>query len=168
MRILSFNNAQDLANQTEVLMRELAQSKQHLIRGFLPTGRSAEGFYAKLREDKYWHAKFMGLQIDEFAQPGHLFLTQLQKQIILPLGLEDQFETIDPTWNELEMKEHVRSVTSHKIDFALLGLGPNGHIGFHEPGVGDEKFMGGQVTLTEKESLEQRPALHSPSAPEVF
>ncbi len=152
MRILSFNSSEDLANQTEVLMRELAESKQDLIRGFFPTGKSAEMFYAKLRMHSYWHAKFLGLQIDEFAQPGHLFLSQLQRQIILPLGLEDQFDTIDPTWNELEMKEHILSVISHKIDFALLGLGPNGHIGFHEPGAGDQNFLGGKVILTEQSS----------------
>ena len=150
MRILSFNNAQELANKTEVLMREFCESKKDLLRGFFPTGKSAEALYANLRNDRFWQQKFQGLQIDEFAQPNHLYLSTHQSQIIQPLQLEDQFETIDPTWTEQQMNAHIQNVISHKIDFALLGFGPNGHIGFHEPGQGDQKFLGGTVNLTEQ------------------
>ncbi len=150
MRILSFNNAQELANQTEVLMREFCVAKQEVLRGFFPTGKSAETFYANLRKDSFWKHRFQGLQIDEFAQPDHLFLSTLQNQVIIPLSLEDQFETIDPEWTPQQMDSHIRNVVSHKIDFAILGLGPNGHIGFHEPNQGDQNFLGGTVTLTEQ------------------
>ncbi len=150
MKILSFNNADELASRTEVLMREFCEFKPTPLRGFFPTGRSAEALYSKLRSDPYWRHRFNGIQIDEFAQPEQLFLSQLRNQLILPLGLEDQFETIDPMWTEAQMKAHIQNVLSHPIDFALLGLGPNGHIGFHEPGRGDKTFLGGQVELTDQ------------------
>ncbi len=150
MRILSFNNTNELAARTEVLIREFSESKMTLLRGFFPTGRSAEIFYTRLSADSFWQQKFQGIQIDEFAQPDHLFLSQLQQQLIFPLGLEDQFETIDPTWSDQQMKSHIQLVLSHTIDFALLGLGPNGHIGFHEPGLGDQNYLGGQVELSEQ------------------
>ncbi len=150
MRILSFNNADELARQTEVLMREFHHELQRPLRGFFPTGRSAEDFYALLRNDPIWRQNFFGIQIDEFNQPEQLFLSQLQSQVILPLDLQEQFETLDPIWSDQEMKLHIRNVLSREIDFALLGLGPNGHIGFHEPGLGDQTFLGGQVELSEQ------------------
>ncbi len=149
MRILTLNNIEEVASQTEVLMRELFNKKKEVIRGFFPTGKSADSFYSRLRSDQFWRRKFLGLQIDEFAQNGNLFLSQLQKQLIWPLQLEEQFETIDPSWSDSEMQKHIERVTSLPIDFALLGLGPNGHIGFHEPDIGDESFAGGRVRLTE-------------------
>jgi len=148
MKILSFNNAEDLANQTEVLFRQLYDLKQRALRGFLPTGRSAEGFYRLLRATSFWKMKFQILQIDEFTQSDRLFYTSLKTQVIDPLGLENHFEAIEPSWSDEQMQTHIKQVLSLPIDFALLGLGPNGHIGFHEPGCGDQNFLGGRVRLS--------------------
>jgi glucosamine-6-phosphate deaminase len=40
-------------------------------------------------------------------------------------------------------------VLSQPVDFALLGLGPNGHIGFHEPS-DEQHFLGGRIELSEQ------------------
>jgi 6-phosphogluconolactonase/glucosamine-6-phosphate isomerase/deaminase len=47
------------------------------------------------------------------------------------------------------MKEHIQIVEKEGIDVALLGLGPNGHVGFHEPGL-KANFEGGRVMIKEE------------------
>ncbi len=149
MRILSFKNADELAAQTEVLFREMFEKKARAqLRGFFPTGKSAEKFYERLRQNPFWNKKFHLLQIDEFAQLEPVFFKTLLEQMIKPLDLD--FESINPMWDEQTMREHIIRVTSRPIDFCLLGLGPNGHVGFHEPNCGDENFMGGRVHLSEQ------------------
>ncbi len=162
MRILSFKNVDELAAQTEVLFREMyEQINKPVLRGFFPTGKSAEKLYARLRENSFWKKKFQLLQIDEFAQPEPIFFQTLLKQIIEPLELN--FEAIQASWSEDEMAQHIERVIARPIDFCLLGLGPNGHIGFHEPGCGDEDFLGGRVHLSEQ-SFQRVQAAISPWA----
>jgi 6-phosphogluconolactonase/glucosamine-6-phosphate isomerase/deaminase len=162
MRILSFKNVDALATQTEVLFREMfEQTHQPCLRGFFPTGKSAEKLYERFRANSFWKKKFQLLQIDEFAQPEPIFFQTLLKQIIEPLELN--FEAIQPLWSDDEMAQHIERVITRRIDFCLLGLGPNGHIGFHEPDCGDEDFLGGRVHLSEQ-SFQRVQAATSPWA----
>ena len=150
MRILSFKNTDELAAQTEVLFHEMHEQKaQRPLRGFFPTGKSVEKFYARLsKAQQQWQGKFQVLQIDEFAQPDGIFFAALQTQLLTPLELS--CEAIAPLWTESEMLQHIADVTARPIDFCLLGLGPNGHVGFHEPHCGGADFLGGKIYLSEQ------------------
>jgi 6-phosphogluconolactonase/glucosamine-6-phosphate isomerase/deaminase len=149
MRILPAKNDDDLSSQTEVLFRQMINNDQRILRGFFPTGRSAEGFYRRLRSQaSFWSGRFDVLQIDEFCGQENFFLRALRTSVIDPLHLS--VAAIQPFWSDEEMKNHVQKVLSRPIDFALLGLGPNGHVGFHEPGTNRGEFFGGKVELTEE------------------
>lgn len=155
MKILTLKNEEELANQTEVIFRELAEKNKRRLRGFLPTGRSVEEFYKLLRQNiAYWNDKFQVLQIDEFVGTKRFFYSKLCSELIVPLGLENHQDPIDPSWSDEEMSQHIQTVLSTPIDFALLGLGPNGHIGFHEPkeiqADNLEVFFGGRVYLSDQ------------------
>jgi len=151
MRILTFKNEQELAIRTKGLLFEILKEKKSPLRGFCPTGRSVELLYQLLREDpQNWNGKIQALQVDEFISPDRLFFTQLKQKLIDPLNLANQSSVIDPSWSEEEFTNHIQFVLSQPIDFALLGLGPNGHIGFHEPRKKEEDFFGGKIHLTEE------------------
>ena len=141
MRIINVNSATELSSQTEALFHSLLQKKQSAIRGFLPAGKSAEGFYqALITDQKRWTQQIQFLQIDEFQGVDNFFLKTLQSQILEPLELLPQAEIIQASWTENEFQAHIKKVLLHSIDFALLGLGPNGHIGFHEPSSENKSF----------------------------
>ena len=156
MRILTVKNTDELSSQTEGLFRELLQAKGRPLRGFLPAGKSAEGFYQCLVADKArWQGQVQFLQIDEFKSDkskndGEFFLKTLKQQILNPLSLMSMAEVIDSQWTEGQFQKHIQTVLRRPIDFALLGLGPNGHIGFHEPGVHGSEYLGGLVELSEE------------------
>lgn len=150
MKILSFKSPNELALATENNLIELYEKQKHPLRGFLPTGNSVKEFYELLQFKKdFWKDKLELIQIDEFSHPSRRFYHDLERQIIKPLGLQKKSELIDPHWEALDMQRHIQKVLSRPIDFAVLGLGPNGHIGFHEPGVGGMDFLGGEIYLSE-------------------
>jgi len=151
MIIQNLNSEEEVANQTEVIFKKLYQEKKRILRGFFPTGRSAEGFYQKLRNDlPFWQKKFQVIQIDEFIGSERLFYSSLRHLVLEPLSLLSQVEAIDPLWNDAQIKTHIQKTLSEPIDFALLGLGPNGHVGFHEPHITDSPFYGGRVLLSDE------------------
>ena len=65
------------------------------------------------------------------------------------MGIEKRGHYITPSWTDDEMKAHIKRTTDLGIDVALLGLGPNGHVGFHEPGYHAD-FLGGRVTISDE------------------
>lgn len=129
----------------------MLQQKKHPLRGFFPTGKSAEPFYQTLiQKTDFWKNQFQVLQIDEFIGGDRFFYRALQKSILEPLQLTEHAETIRSDWTEAEFQQHLTKVISSPIDFALLGLGPNGHIGFHEPSLNQTNFLGGKVNLSDE------------------
>lgn len=55
-----------------------------------------------------------------------LFNAKPFKESFLPNGLADDLEA--------EVKRYDQVIAEHPIDFQILGIGRNGHIGFNEPG----------------------------------
>jgi glucosamine-6-phosphate deaminase len=148
MKIRTCQTSKEVAGFVVRRLKELSEDSDKVLRIFTPTGSTPLEVYKALAEEKeHWSSRIAPIQIDEFIQPERIFYSQLKSQLLGPLGLEA--ECIEPSWTDAEMILHIDKVLSRTIDLALLGLGPNGHVGFHEPGL-DASFMGGRVEISDE------------------
>lgn len=137
------------------------------LKTFLPTGQTPRLLYQRLRENRdSWKKSLIPIQIDEFISSERLFYTQLQSELIGPLNLNDAALCIDPSQSDVAFFDHVQRVLDIGPHLAILGLGPNGHVGFHEPGVGDHTFLGGRVKVSEETRI--RVSSNAPSQAFTF
>lgn len=151
MKSIRCQDTNEVAQKTVELMASHARCVTGLLKAFLPTGRTPTPVYKELVKQKdFWAQRLSPIQIDEFIDPRRLFFTQLREQVLLPLCVEARAKVIDPAWTDAEMLAHVEDVISEGIHVSLLGLGPNGHIGFHEPSRNGSGFTGGRVVIADE------------------
>ncbi len=102
---------------------------------FIPAGQTPIPLYQLWEKEKPDFLKGLAfLQIDEV-------LTGSQKGVF-----KDFFQQHLPSFrNQIRYIE----AAEHVADLAILGLGVNGHVAFHEPGI-DNQFYSGCVQLTSK------------------
>ena len=119
----------------------------------LATGGTMEPLYAKLRESSLDFSRCTSFNLDEyvglhtshpesysFFMKKQLFDVKPFAQSFLPNG-----EALDVA---LEAKVYEDKLNCNRLDFQLLGVGVNGHIGFNEPGTSFHSFTH-VVELTE-------------------
>jgi glucosamine-6-phosphate deaminase len=146
MKIFFYENSKIVAQALEEQLEKRAAQRK--LRIFLPTGRTPQNLYALLREDaSFWKTRMEGIQIDEFIDPSRPFLRQLERELVTPVGIS--LSSWDPTLNFKAIEDYTHLTLERPIDVALLGLGPNGHVGFHEPGI-SKSFVGGPQEITEE------------------
>ncbi|MDZ4676493.1 MAG: 6-phosphogluconolactonase [Oligoflexia bacterium] len=151
MKLIHCKDPQEVATTTVDLLKAYAQGVTGALNIFLPTGGTPTLIYKGFSQEKdFWSKKLCPIQIDEFIDSRRLFYSQLREQVLLPLGVENKSKLIDPSWSDAQMLMHVEDVISEKIHVSLLGLGPNGHVGFHEPGQSGLSFMGGRVIIADE------------------
>lgn len=147
MKIQTCQTGNEAARFVVQRLKDLAG--QNPLRLFTPTGQTPQEVYKLLAADfAYWQKRIKPIQIDEFIQPEGIFLKQLSLNLLDPLKIDAQ--KIDPGWTDSQMGSHIERVLSAPIDVAFLGLGPNGHVGFHEPGDLSQSFLGGRVQVSEE------------------
>lgn len=107
------------------------------------TGRSPMGVYAALAERRRAGldaSRITVVQLDEYlglAPDDRRSLSGwMRRSFLEPLGVPDDRVMYLPVAGDLEaacpaFDEHVRERGG--VDLAILGLGPNGHLGFNEP-----------------------------------
>ncbi len=158
MKILRFENVNDLTCAIENELRDLV-IQHNKLRIFVPTGRTPLPLYEKLRKNsEFWGAKLDPIQIDEFVQKDRPFLDVLNRELGRPLGLE--ISAWNPHFDDNEVENYIREILSKPIHLSLLGLGLNGHVGFHEPSY-PSTFIGGRVWVSDETRLRTKKAMTS-------
>lgn len=138
--------------------REVAQELAELIRErraagrmavlCLPTGRTPLGVYDELarlhRDEGLDFSNVTTFNLDEFQglAPEHpqSFRRYMRERFFARVGLDPArcwlpLSDVAPSQVEAHCREYEREIAdAGGLDYALLGIGRNGHIGFNEPG----------------------------------
>ncbi|HEM5984017.1 TPA: glucosamine-6-phosphate deaminase [Streptococcus suis] len=130
------NQVEGAAIAFEILKNKLESGAQVLG---LATGSSPIEFYKKIRQSDLDFSEVISVNLDEYVGLGEesdqsyayfmkeqLFSAKPFKKSYLPNGLASDVEA--------EAERYNRVLAEHPIDFQILGIGRNGHIGFNEPG----------------------------------
>lgn len=105
----------------------------------LATGSTPLAFYDEIRKSDLDFSDMTSVNLDEYVglaadndQSYHhfmqenLFRAKSFKESFLPNGLASDLQE--------ETRRYDQVIAEHSIDFQILGIGHNGHIGFNEPG----------------------------------
>lgn len=105
----------------------------------LATGSTPLAFYDEIRKSDLDFSDMTSVNLDEYVglaadndQSYHyfmqenLFRAKSFKESFLPNGLASDLQE--------EARRYDQVIAEHPIDFQILGIGHNGHIGFNEPG----------------------------------
>jgi glucosamine-6-phosphate deaminase len=142
MNLCEAQDYDDLSRQAAVLLSTWAtKSEQPGI--VLPTGNTPLGLYRVLASKPF--AKVLSrarpIQLDEYYGIAHddwrSLAGWLYRDLLAPLGMRPEAMVRFDSSAEDGDREAARvesAVGSMGIDIAILGLGPNGHIGMNEPG----------------------------------
>lgn len=130
------NQAEGAALAFNLLKEKLAGGAKVLG---LATGSSPLEFYKLIRESDLDFSDLTSVNLDEYVGLGEesdqsyiyfmkeqLFNSKSFKQSYLPNGLAEDAEAETARYNQI--------LADHPVDFQILGIGRNGHIGFNEPG----------------------------------
>ena len=139
-----FSTPQSLAQHLSNLLIQRIQQKPNIVLG-LATGSTMEPVYGnfvqRIKQDNVDLSQVRSYNLDEYIglppeheQSYHFFMNQnlfslvnmKPEQLHLPSGSKQDIET--------ECKKYSEQINKEGIDFQLLGIGTNGHIGFNEPG----------------------------------
>ena len=127
MELKVCKGAEQVALETGALVSRLVSGGARTI--YVPAGRTPEPLYQLWEKDRpSWLASAKLIQIDD------ILTGQRRGQF------RRFFEEALPTYkNRIEF---IGGDNCTQADVALLGLGLNGHVGFHEPGLPASLFMG--------------------------
>lgn len=137
MKVIVVKSQQEGAEiALDLLKNKLATGAQVLG---LATGSSPIEFYKNIRQSDLDFSEVTSVNLDEYVgldeesdqsyayfMKEQLFSAKPFKKSYLPNGLASDLAA------EVERYNHV--LAEHPIDFQILGIGRNGHIGFNEPG----------------------------------
>lgn len=139
-----FSSPQTLAQHLSKLLIERIQQKPNIVLG-LATGSTMEPVYGnfvqRIKQDNIDLSQVRSFNLDEYiglppehAQSYHFFMNE---NLFSLVNLKpEQLHLPNPNKQniESECKKYSEKINKEGIDFQLLGIGTNGHIGFNEPG----------------------------------
>ncbi|MGT2637266.1 glucosamine-6-phosphate deaminase [Streptococcus ratti] len=137
MKIITINNQEEGGKLAFTLLKEkLAAGAKTLG---LATGSTPLAFYKEIVNSQLDLSELTSINLDEYVglsaenpqsyayfMQQHLFAAKPFKDSFLPNGLAADLQAEAQRYEEL--------IEEHPIDFQILGIGRNGHIGFNEPG----------------------------------
>ncbi|EHJ57705.1 glucosamine-6-phosphate deaminase [Streptococcus urinalis] len=137
MKVINVKNAQEGGLVAfNLLKKELDKGAKTLG---LATGSTPIPFYEELVSSDIDFSQLTSINLDEYVglapsndqsyhyfMHKHLFDAKPFKDNFLPDGLAKDLEAETDHYNHI--------IDEHPIDFQILGIGRNGHIGFNEPG----------------------------------
>jgi glucosamine-6-phosphate deaminase len=146
-RVVVVDDAKELNRAAADVASEVIEAKP-AASVVAATGRTPMGLYAEL-----WARRAKGMQADRitaFQLDEYLGLAPddrrslfgwMRRSFLEPLGVGDERAVRLPTDGDLERScaGFDRAIEEHGgLDLAILGLGPNGHLGFNEPPSGPD------------------------------
>ena len=143
MNLVVANDYPDLSRKAAVAVLDACAASGPEPLAAFPVGATPEGMFRELADRRRSaFSRLQVVQLDEYlglAETDHRLLATWLKRVLLdPLEIgADRFirfgsMAADP---ERDASRVERMITAHGgLDLAVLGLGPNGHIGFNEPG----------------------------------
>ncbi|WP_170236756.1 glucosamine-6-phosphate deaminase [Streptococcus hyovaginalis] len=137
MNIITVKDAQEGGKVAfELLVEKMATKIKTLG---LATGSSPLGFYEAIRQSDLEFSDMVSINLDEYVgiddQNEQSYAYFMQKELFdakpfkvsyLPDGKADDLEAAAKAYDQI--------IAENPIDFQILGIGRNGHIGFNEPG----------------------------------
>jgi glucosamine-6-phosphate deaminase len=145
LKVIAANDYDALSRQAAILVRDQMAQKPRSVLVF-PTGATPLGLFRELvaatRNGQLDWSAASFVVLDEYAgiQPGdrRSLAAWLERELLDPAGIAQGqligFDPLaaDPTVEGARVEEEI--TRRGGIDLAILGLGPNGHLGFNEPG----------------------------------
>jgi glucosamine-6-phosphate deaminase len=144
VKVIEAEDGEDLARKAKhIVIGQLRTKTQSVI--VFPTGNTPVPMFKELASEVqrdpnlFRHAHLVTL--DEYADipqaDRRRLLSWLDRELLEPAGLRaEQVLAFNPAENHASecarMEEFIASLGG--LDLAVLGLGPNGHLGFNEPG----------------------------------
>ncbi|MDD2575232.1 MAG: glucosamine-6-phosphate deaminase [Acholeplasmataceae bacterium] len=146
------NEKHEINNLVSNEIIRLVKSNPQAVLG-LATGGTPLGIYEELikdhQENKTDYSKIITFNLDEYydLDPSHpeSYHSYMHKNLFSGININKD-NTHFPDMNNPE--SYTNLIEQHKIDFQILGVGSNGHIGFNEPGTSFESITH-YVTLAE-------------------
>ncbi len=137
MNIITVKDAQEGGKVAFELLAEKMTTKIKTLG--LATGSSPLGFYEAIRQSDLEFSDMVSINLDEYVgiddQNEQSYAYFMQKELFdakpfrvsyLPDGKADDLEAAAKAYDQI--------IAENPIDFQILGIGRNGHIGFNEPG----------------------------------
>lgn len=144
MKLIEAADYDDLSRRTaEIVMAQLRAKPSSLL--VVPTGRTPLGLFKALVDaERAGHVDFGAaefLTLDEYsgiaADDRRRLLLWLRRELLDPLRIPDHaVHALDPTAEPRAEADRIEALIAKRggIDLAIVGLGPNGHVGMNEPG----------------------------------
>ena len=137
MKVIRVKNQEEGAQMAFTLLKEKIAAGAKTLG--LATGSTPLTFYQKIADSDLDFSEMRSINLDEYLglaadnpQSYHYFM---DKNVFIHKPFKESFlpdgraEDIDA-----EISRYDRLLEQYPIDFQILGLGQNGHIGFNEPG----------------------------------
>ncbi|MCS4488284.1 glucosamine-6-phosphate deaminase [Streptococcus sciuri] len=137
MHIVTVADAKEGGKKAFELLRDSMKKGSRTLG--LATGSTPLTFYQEIVKSDLDFSQMISLNLDEYVglsashpqsyayfMEEHLFKAKPFKAHYLPNGLAEDLSA--------EAKRYDELLATHPIDFQILGIGRNGHIGFNEPG----------------------------------
>jgi len=142
MKLIAAADHDDLSRQAAALVIDQVETKPASLL-VVPTGETPLGMFRALVSAAggadFSRASFVTL--DEYAGIGpgdrRRLLLWLRRELLDPLGIgDDRVIAFDPEAEPVAEAARIEAAIAALggIDLAVVGLGPNGHLGFNEPG----------------------------------
>lgn len=137
MKVIRVNNQIEGGKTAFALLKEALENGAKTLG--LATGSTPLSFYKEIANSNLDFSEMTSINLDEYValaadndQSYHHFMQENLfqykpfKESYLPNGLAEDLQ--------VEAKHYDQIIEEHPIDFQILGIGRNGHIGFNEPG----------------------------------